>query len=510
MSRVKRFAFSIVSGYAALAANILFSLVSVPLAMHYLSNEEFGLWVVAAQVAAYLGLIEFGMTGSISRILIDHKDDPGGGEYGAVIKTGALVLFVQGLVLLLAGLGLGVWLGGLFDVPARHLRDFQCLLGGQAVLLGVFFSARMFGFVLQAHQRYDEFNGSQILSFVVNLAVLWVAFALKAGVYSLLAGTAAGTLASTAYCVFAVSRRGLWPQQGGWGKINKKTFREMFQYGTDIFLLSVGQQLIGASQLLVLSRVLGLEAAALWSVATKLFTVAQQLVWRVLDFSGAALAEMIVRGERARLVARFRDIVILTASASAVAGVTMALCNRSFLEIYSRGRMAWGVENDLLMAVSVMVYACTRCHTGLTGLTKRIHAMKYTYLLEGVAVVGLGLLTARQFGVTGVIAGGILTNVLFSGVYGLWRTTNYLGIPPTEALGWWKQPLRLGAAFTAVAIILWLLTRSLPAPAQFAINSAGALAFGLWGFWRMGLPQGMRSELAGMAGKLRQRYLATS
>ena len=505
MSRVKRFAFSIVSGYAALAANIIFSLVSVPLAMHYLSNEEFGLWVVAAQVAAYLGLIEFGMAGSISRILMDYKDDPGGGNYGAVIKTGALVLLVQGVVLAMAGSVLGVWLGGIFDVPAKHLRDFQWLLGGQALLLGAFFSARMFGFVLQAHQRYDEFNGSQILSFIMNLGVLWAAFVMKLGVYSLLAGAAAGTLASTLYCWFAVSRRRLWPPAGHWGRVNQRTFQEMFRYGTDIFLLSVGQQLISASQLLVLSRALGLEAAALWSVATKLFSMAQQLVWRILDFSGAALAEMIVRGEMERLRARFRDVVVLTASASAVAGVAMAVCNRSFLELYSRGRMAWGIENDILMAVSVMVYASTRCHTGLTGVTKQIRAMKYIYLIEGVTFVGLGYLTAKPFGVAGVIASGILTNVLCSGVYGVWRTTDYLGITLSEAVGWWKGPLRLALALAVVAVPLWLLTRSLPAPAQFAINAAGAGAAGLWGFWKLGLPLAMQRELGGLLVKARQR-----
>jgi O-antigen/teichoic acid export membrane protein len=506
MSRVKRFAFSIVSGYAALAANILFSLVSVPLAMHYLSNEEFGLWVVAAQVAAYLGLIEFGMTGSISRILVDHKDDPGGGEYGAVIKTGALVLFVQGLAVLLAGLVLGVWLGVLFDVPAKYVRDFQWLLGGQALLLGTFFSARVFGFVLQAHQRYDDFNGSQILSFIVNLGVLWVAFAMNLGVYSLLVGTAAGTIVSTAYCLFAVSRRGLWPHRGRWGKINKRTFQEMFQYGTDIFLLSVGQQLISASQLLVLSRVIGLEAAALWSVATKLFAVAQQLVWRILDFSGAALAEMIVRGEKERLRVRFRDVVVLTASASVVAGTVMAICNRGFLELYSRGRLAWGIENDILMAVSVIVYAGTRCHTGLTGLTKQIRAMKYTYLIEGVTFVGLGYLTATRFGIGGVIASGIVTNLVCSGVYGIWRTTDYLGIAAAEALSWWRGPLRLAVALVVVSVPLWVLTRSLPAAAQFAINATVAGLAGLWGFWNLGLPQTMQQELAGLLVKARHRF----
>src|SRR5436190_22710983 len=124
MSRLKRYAHSLASGYAALFANVLFSLASVPVAMHYLSNEEFGLWVLAAQVSAYLALAEFGMSGSIARILIDHKDNRNGGIYGAVIKTGALVLVIQGAAIGLLGAVLSIWLAGLFDVPAKFLGAF--------------------------------------------------------------------------------------------------------------------------------------------------------------------------------------------------------------------------------------------------------------------------------------------------------------------------------------------------------------------------------------------------
>src|SRR5258705_4482312 len=103
MSRLKRYTWSLVSGYAALAGNAVYSLASIPIAMHYLSNEEFGLWIAAAQISAYLLLVDLGMSGSIARILIDHKDDLNGGAYGAVIKTGTLVLLLQGLVIGLLG-----------------------------------------------------------------------------------------------------------------------------------------------------------------------------------------------------------------------------------------------------------------------------------------------------------------------------------------------------------------------------------------------------------------------
>jgi len=44
MSRLKKFTFSLLSGYVLLGANIFYTLASVPLALHYLTKPEFGFW----------------------------------------------------------------------------------------------------------------------------------------------------------------------------------------------------------------------------------------------------------------------------------------------------------------------------------------------------------------------------------------------------------------------------------------------------------------------------------
>ena len=75
MSRSKRFVTNLVSSYATIGINILYTVVSIPLALHYLDKEEFGLWVLVTQMAGYLMLLEFGMSGSVARSLSDHKDE---------------------------------------------------------------------------------------------------------------------------------------------------------------------------------------------------------------------------------------------------------------------------------------------------------------------------------------------------------------------------------------------------------------------------------------------------
>src|ERR1700730_2166324 len=96
-SRLRRFVHAVASGYAQLAANVFYVLASVPLALHFLQKREFGLWALAMQLSGYLQLIDFGMSASVSRHLIDHKDSPETGEYGGGIKKGGGVFFLPTL-----------------------------------------------------------------------------------------------------------------------------------------------------------------------------------------------------------------------------------------------------------------------------------------------------------------------------------------------------------------------------------------------------------------------------
>jgi O-antigen/teichoic acid export membrane protein len=506
MSRIKRFAHSLVSGYALLAVNVLYTLASVPLALHYLSIKEFGLWAVVSQVAMNLQLlIDFGMSGSVGRILIDHKDNPDSTGYGTVIQTGFLALLVQGMLLAVSGSLIALWLPQWMKVPVEFWQVFRWLMIGQCVLLGASFTARIFTFILQAHQRYDLCNYAQIGGFVLNLLGLWLGFKWKLGLYSLLVGTAAGMVFSNGLTLIAVWQLWLLPAKGRWGHASWISFKEIFSYANAIFLLSVGQILISLCQTPLISRMLGLEAAAIWSIATKMFTFAQQMIARIHDFSAAAFAEMMVRGERVRLQSRFRDQMILTAAAGAFVCLAVALCNESFLKIWTHSRISWGIQNDLLMALYIITITSTRCHIGLAGLTKQIRAMKYIYILEGAAFVALSLLLAPRMGLAGVIVSGIISDLLCSGLYGLKRTTGYFNIPASGVLGWLKLPVRLFLVMLCIVFVLWLTTRNLAAPTQLMVDVLASGITGGYCFWRIGLPSHLQNEVAVLLQKGRAR-----
>ena len=465
----------------------------------------------------YLTLVDLGMSASVARLLVDHKDERGSGAYGGLIQTGWLVLVVQGAFIFMTGAVIAPWLSRLLRIPAGLEQDFIALMRWQSATLALGFTTRIFSHLLNAHQRLDLYNYSQIANLFLQFGWLWWFFHAGQGVFSLAWSALAGTLGGAGGCFAACWRLRVFPSAGAWGRPSWRCFREVFSYGTDMFLVAVGTQLIMASQTMIITRCLGLEAAAVWNVGTRAYNLVSQALWRVFDSSGPALSEMIVRGERVWLRERFKNLVILSAAMSGVAAVVFALCNSTFVSLYTHGKMYWSPGNDLLLGVWMVVMTILHCHNSFVLLTKKIEHMRYVYFVEGMVFVLAALLVARWGGLLAVISCSIICSTALSGAYGVWRMSRYFGFPLAAVGVRWQEPLvRILCWFAPVALAWWWAwERTMPYlvealtgstlsergplfTAQVVRLAATALFAGPLGgylFLRLGLPASLQREL---------------
>jgi O-antigen/teichoic acid export membrane protein len=492
--RFRRFFHAVASGYAQLIANTLYVLASVPLALHFLQKREFGLWALAMQLGGYLQLIDLGMSGSVSRLLIDHKDRRASADYGGMIQTGALVLLVQGFLVLLGG-GLIVLYGTRFlHIDPDLERPFNIVMLVQCAIIAVNFPARLFGHLLVAHQRSDITNYSQIGLFLVTYLVLWWGFAHGFGIFSLVWASVVGWLVTVfSNCIACYALR-IFPARDAWGRATWSKFRDLFGYGKDIFWIALGTQMINASQAIIVTRALGLDSAAVWSVCTRAYTLANQLVWRPFDFSYPMLSEMVARGEKNRLLHRFKGLVILTTSLSVLAAVMFALCNSPFVAIWTHRSIVWSIQNDILLAIWMIVLALVHCHCGLVGITKRIGFMRYVYFIEGAAFLGIGSYLAARIGFPGLLITSILCSLAFSCSYGIWRTMREFNLGLKDVLRWLVPPAKLLAPLSLFGLLLYWSTRHFSAAAQLPLYAVLIGITGMFLFLRHGLGSELRGE----------------
>ena len=502
MSRFRRVIHSVASGYFVIGTTAVYSLASVPLALKYLSKADFALWALMSSISGYLALIDLGMSGSVARLLIDYKDKRADGVYGSLIKTGWCVLVTQGVFIWMIGFGFAPVLASLLDIPSEVREGFVTLMRWQSSLLALSFASKIFGHLLTAHQRMDLINYGQVAGIVVGYFSLWFFFSHGHGVYSWILASFV-TLFTNVICTLpACFKMNVFPPAGQWGRARWYYFRELFGYGKDLFLVAVGTQMIVASQTMIITRTLGLEAAAAWSVGTKMFNLLTQLIYRIFDVSCPALSEMQSRNETSLLQARYKAIVILSASFSALVAVIYVVCNSSFVTVWSHGKFIWPTTNDLLLASWMVVMAVLHCHNCFVLVLKDVRFMRYIYFIEGIVFVATSLFLAKHWGLPAIIGCSVVCSALLSGAYGIRRVSEYFQLPVREvALRWMYPMLKVLALFVPIAAITyWSLQNASP---EWRLVSGCLICapLGMYLFLRFGISDNFQKELMARAPK---------
>jgi O-antigen/teichoic acid export membrane protein len=496
MSRLKNFSRNLATSYLQLGVNVVYSLVSVPLILHWLPKEEFGMWVVLVQLMTYVSIVDLGMTSATARLLVDHKDDRSSGGYGSLVKTAFLVSGVQGLIICVTVLLGAPLLTELINIPPEHQHTFTLLLRIQGVFAAVGFCLRPIGLMLYAHQRMDLQSYTEIFILVSQLGLLLLFLSRGCGIYSFIYANASTLLAGPIFLLWNCRRLRFLPKAGEWGQASWNTFKEVFNYGKDVFLMNIGAQLQMASQTIVVSRAIGLEAAATWSVGTKMFNLMLPLMTRPNGAALPGMYEMLVRGESECLKKRFRNLVLLTASMGAFLSVSFAFCNHLFIDVWMSGKIVWSPVNDVLLGIWLLILSMQTTHCCFVTVTKQIGAMRYILFMEGCCFILLASTCGYRWGIAGMVTTSIFCTLAFSYQYSLRRSQKYFQCRLSElALCWVYPSLKLSTVFSIIAIVVSFFDQSVPVFLRLLIHGMVAGLAGGVLFLRLGFPVEMINEM---------------
>jgi len=421
MGRLKLYSRSVLSGHFFILVNIFYSLFSVPIALHYLSKAEFGLWAVVMQLAGFFLLLDTGISSALGRLLIDAKDARPTPEYGKTFLAAFFALCGMGTVILAVGLPGSSWAVGLMNIP-EELRDRAWVLFIMQILFSaVSLPARAIGNTLVAYGRFDLLNLCFSVSVAGSFLALWAALHYGAGVYSLAYANATGLVITVGGTTALAIKMGLLPRRRELAWPTWREFREVVGFGHSIFLNQVGGTLLFASQAIVLSKFAGLEAAGIWSVGSKAFLLCLQFASKFLESPGPIISEMFVRGETGRLRQRLAQLKTLSVSVGLWGGSVLWACNTSFVQIWTHGKVVWHPGWDALLMIFLTTRLLAQSLGIYIGASKDFGFFRYSNLVEAVVFLALCWFLVPAHGVGGMISASILSSLAVSIPYLEWR-----------------------------------------------------------------------------------------
>jgi len=439
MGRKKLFSQSLAAGQLFLLSNVVYSLASVPLALSYLSVEEFGLWAVVMQTANFLLLLDAGFSSGAGRLLIDVKDKRPCKAYGRMVATTFSVLTLASLIALFAGLALSKSLISWMQISPNLSGSAVNLITGQIIIAALTLPARTVGGCLVAYGRIDLLNIAFTLSMVAGLAAMWLAFRAGAGIYSLLWANGVGAAYTVLSTLVYASKRNYLPQEAEVAAPTLKELREVIGLSHNIFLNQIGGMVLNLSQALLLGRFAGLETVAVWSVGSKLYNLILQATDKIVQSAGPICSEMWARNEMQRFDLRIWQLKKLTLLAGSIGAASLIAFNTPFIAIWTSGRIVWDPMCNYFLALLFFLRVFAATESAPIVASKIYKAYRFIPLVEAVVFVGVAIVLVPANGIVGLLAAALVSALTTSIPYVAYREVSRVG------RGRYKSGLRLSA-----------------------------------------------------------------
>jgi O-antigen/teichoic acid export membrane protein len=396
--------------YAVYAAAMVSGLVVTPIVLHAIGKESFGIWSFIGAITIYLSVLDFGVGPSIVRFAAEARGRQAPEDTNALASVGLALYAVIGLVTLPVGAALA-WLVPIFvetpdDLvwPAR-IATFLIVLS-----IAARFPLGLFNNLLVAQQRFDVQNLANFVSTVLY-AVLVAVLIPGGGGLILLGVLTLGTTLLRLALPLGWLRSELPGLRLSRSLITRARVKELTSFSWSNFLVHIANKVVFSTDIVVVGIALGPEAAALYAIPAKLFTLAFGLGSVGTNLLYPALAEQ----EGAGADERQRRLLLAGLRGGTAAALVLAL---PLLVIPDRLIEAWvGDGYGESTAVLALLALVVLVHQPIYLFTQYLIARGRQRQIARALIVAVGLnvvlsvFLAKAVGIWGVALSTLATDL---------------------------------------------------------------------------------------------------
>ncbi len=480
-SVVGNFSWNIVGGVVSL----VLALVAVPIVVHRLGTDEYGLYALVAVFLGHFQFLDFGMSRAVERFGAMSLGEDERASFETYVSVAWV--FQLGIAALAAFvvIGLGRLVVPLIIESSDGRATFTHALPYIGLTLAFSLAAGVPAGVLRALQRFDLVNKAAVASSAFMYAALIGAVLVRPTFeFAVLAGCASGGFALLIWVVLAWRVTGFHPSVASLVR-RRSAFAELFRFGGYLSLTDLLAPVLSNFEKLVLSRFVGASALTYYMVPFRAIqrislvpsALSRALFPRLSELVGGAgeghVWRAAVRATEVLLWLLLPMFAVILIGGDELLGLWMG----GDFAAQAAGFLPWLACGWLINMLAWNTIAALHAF----GRTD-VHA--YLYAVEVVLFVPAVFLAVSRFGLKGA-AVAWFGRVTFDAV-GLWlmvwRIARRAATPEALAMGP-RMRVSVGAAFVAVVASL---AAGMVLSGGRALAAAAAMALLLGGVtWRL-------------------------
>jgi O-antigen/teichoic acid export membrane protein len=426
---------ALTAGASALAKllSVGSALISVPLTLHYLGAERFGLWMTISALIAMLAFADFGIANGVLSMVADAN---GRDDHAGIRRAVASGFY------LLSGIAMAVLLGfavlyALVPWPAVFNVTSAQAVAEAGPALAVFvlcFAANIPLAVVQRVQMglQQGFVASlwQCVGSVCGLVgVLWAVHA-QAGLPWLvlaLAGAPLFAAVLNSLYFFLRARPDLLPR---WAAVSRETCHQVASSGALFFVLQLVVAVAYTSDSIVIAQLLGAPAVATYAVPEKLFSLVSLSLGMVLAPLWPAYGEAIARGDAAWVRRTLKRSVLMAVAMASVMGLILVWLGPDLLRLWVRDAVVPTLALLLAFAVWKVLEAGGGALAMFLNGARVIRFQVWCAIPTALVAIALKIALVPGLGVQGAIWGSVVAYLICTALPAAFQLPSLLRLTP--------------------------------------------------------------------------------
>ncbi len=417
--RHRRAALTALAAALARSLSIATALITVPLTLHYLGTERYGMWMTMSTLVAMLSFADLGIgNGILNAVSTAYGKD----DFVAIreyVSSGlfALSAVAVGIVVIFAGLYKLVPWHEIFNVNSIQARKEAG--PSLAVLIACFASAIPLGVVQRLQmglQRGFMANLWQCFSSLLALCCVILAIRLEAGLPWLVLAFAGSPLIASLFNS-VVYFCWVQPETAPVLKsVSCRAMRHVAGIGVLFFVLQIAGTAAYSSDNIVIAQILGANAVPVYAVPQRLFSIISMLLMMVLAPLWPAYGEAIARGDH--------TWVTLTLKRSLLISIGFATAASALLVTFGSPLIRLWVGNVIIPSTSLLlgmgVWQIALAAGGALAMyLNGANIVRFQMVIATMTAISgilLKILLVKSIGVSGAVWASVLAFSVFSAV----------------------------------------------------------------------------------------------
>jgi O-antigen/teichoic acid export membrane protein len=427
--RVPRATRNVVANWLTYLISGVVSFFLSPFIVRHLGNSAYGIWVLLVSLTGYLGFLDLGIRGAVTRYVAKFHTEGKHEESSRTISSATGLFFTAGLLAVLTSLVFAFLAVPHFKIPPSYLRTAQVVVVITGLNIAISLVSGVFGGVLVGLQRFDLTNSIAVSGVAFRAVAVVLALKNGRGLITLALIQLVGTFGELAAGLL-LSRR-LYPQvKVAPGHLSRAHVSLIFSFGFFAFLLHLSNYLIYYTDAMVIGAFLPISMVTFFSIGGNLTIYARDLV-------GGFSRTMTPMASKLEVEAGLSGVQQTTLKAARLCAlimwpifVTFIIRGRTFIGLWMgpsyvdlSGHVLWILSIPWLFGAGVSVIA-----SAVLGVNKHKPVVPAA-LAEALGNLALSIALVKPMGIVGVAWGTAIPNLAANTLFWPWYSRKALGIP---------------------------------------------------------------------------------